>query len=76
VADVEPLRHVVERESNQRFNGRSAHLCVSECLTDKQIANAFALAIRRHEQLCQKPKLATNPTPGEADNFSVVIRYP
>lgn len=76
VADVEALRYVVERESNECLDRCSAHFCMRERLVDELIANAIALTIRRDEQLGQEPKLTTDPTPREADNFSVVIGHP
>jgi len=76
MADVEPLGHAVKRKSYERSYGRSAHLRMSERLADQLIANAVALAIRRHKKLSQEPKFTANPAPPEAEDFSVLISHP
>jgi hypothetical protein len=76
MADVEPLGHVVKRKRYERSYGRSAHLRMSERLANQLIANAIALAVRRHKKLSQEPKFSANPAPGEANDFSVLFSHP
>jgi hypothetical protein len=49
---------------------------MSERLANQPIANAVALAIRRHKKLSQEPKFTANPAPREANDFSVLISHP
>src|SRR6185312_651574 len=76
VADVEPLRDRVEAEGDQHSVGSAGFFGVIESPLEQLVADAPPLVIGRHEQRRQIPRVAADPTPGEAENPPALLRDP
>src|SRR5262245_35652050 len=72
VPDVEPLRHPVEGEGDERPVGRSSSLCLVQRSLQKLIAKSTTLLAGRDEKLCKKPEVVANPAEGKADDPTFV----
>ena len=76
VPDVETLRYGVEAEGDQSLVGRSRLPRMLQRSFQQFVADPAALMTGRNEQLREKPQIPSDPTPGEAEDFTGVFRHP
>lgn len=76
MADVEPLRYGVEGKCDQNPVGSAGLLGVIQRPFDQLVADAPTLTVGRNEELRQKPDVAADPAPGEAQDPAVGFRDP
>src|ERR1700683_559718 len=75
VANIQSLRHDVEREGDEAFVGGTDLPSVLEGSRQQLVTNAAALLTGCDEQFCQKPQVDTYPTHCETDDLPVGLGH-
>jgi hypothetical protein len=73
MSNIESLRYCVEREGDQSLIGCSPRLRLAQRSFQKYVADAATLMTGGHEQLREKPQVATDPTEGKAKDVICIL---